>query len=379
MDLEFSDEQEMLRETVRRVCAESASLEVVREMEDHPTGFPPELWKQLGELGLTGMRLPESAGGAALGTVELAIVYEELGRALAPSPLFASSLLCAGALESAGSDSQRQQWLPGLASGEAIWVPAWLEPDNGFGPQGIQLRAAQERDRYRLDGTKLYVPFAAAATRLLVLARTGNADDEIDLFLVDPDAPGVRMTQQRALGSETQYRIELEGVEVSTDSRIGAPGSGWKTWNEQMTEGVIALAAQAVGGAARALEITVAYAKERQQFGKPLGAFQALSHYLADGATEIDGARTLVYQAAWAHAQGRKVQRLAPMAKLMACQAYRDFTDRAQQIFGGVGFTIEYDIQLFFRRAKQLQITWWDSPYLEEMIAADLLEGNDPL
>jgi alkylation response protein AidB-like acyl-CoA dehydrogenase len=141
-----------------------------------------------------------------------------------------------------------------------------------------------------------------------------------------------------------------------------------------MYDAVILAAAQAMGGAARALEMTVEYALERKQFDKQLGAFQAIAHYLADAKTTVEGGTTLVYEAAWARSEGRTVARLAPMAKLFACQTYRDVTAMAQQVFGGVGFTIEYDIQLYFRRAKQLQLSWWDPRHLEELIAADILD-----
>ena len=141
-----------------------------------------------------------------------------------------------------------------------------------------------------------------------------------------------------------------------------------------MLDGIVMLAAQAIGGARYALDITVQYAKDREQFDKPLGAFQAIAHYLADAVTAVDGAETLVYEAAWARADGRSIDRLAPMAKLFACKTFRDVTAMAQQVFGGVGFTLEYDIQLYFRRAKQLQISWWDDRALEELIAATLLD-----
>ncbi len=167
-------------------------------------------------------------------------------------------------------------------------------------------------------------------------------------------------------------------MRVPAARRIGAPGSGWQTWDAVMHDGIILLAAQALGGAERALEITVQYAKDRVQFDKPLGAFQAIAHYLSDAATAIDGGKTLVYEAAWARAAGRPVDRLAPMAKLFACQTYRDTTAMAQQVWGGVGFTIEYDIQLYFRRAKQLQISWWDSRTLEERVARTVLDADAP-
>ena len=364
----------MLRDMARGVCAQYSPIEVVRAMEDDPTGYPTDLWKQMGELGLLGLTLPEEYGGAGQSLIEGAILYEELGRAPAPSPHFASCVISGGALVYAGDAAQKQTWLPAIIPGDAILTPAWLEPGNGYSPAGVQLQARADGGDYRLSGTKRHVPFASSATRLLVLARTGAAPADIDLFRVDPKAPGIKLTQDRSLAADTQYHVELDDVRVPAADRVGAAGSGWKTWGASMSAGIILLAARAMGGAERALEITVEYAKERHQFGKPLGAFQAIAHYLADAATAVDGGKTLVHEAAWARAHGKPISRLAPMAKLFACQAYRDVTATAQQVHGGIGFTIEYDIQLYFRRAKQLQITWWDSRYLEELIASDIFD-----
>jgi alkylation response protein AidB-like acyl-CoA dehydrogenase len=208
----------------------------------------------------------------------------------------------------------------------------------------------------------------------LVLARTGDALGDVDLFLVDPTAEGVTLTQQFSVASDTQYRVDFDGVRVTDADRIGSAGSGWSTWDEVMHEAIILAGAQAVGGARHALDITVQYAKDRHQFDKPLGAFQALAHYLADAVTNLDGAEVLVHEAAWARAEGKSVAKLAPMAKLYACRTFRDLTATAQQIFGGIGFTVEFDIQLYFRRAKQLQLSWWDSRYLEELVAAAVLD-----
>ncbi len=170
--------------------------------------------------------------------------------------------------------------------------------------------------------------------------------------------------------------MDLAGVRVTAADRIGAAGTGWATWSAVMHEAVILAAAQAVGGAQYAMDITVQYAKDRQQFDKPLGAFQALAHYLADAATTVDGAEVLVHEAAWALAEGRSVAKLAPMAKLYACRTFRDVTATAQQIFGGIGFTVEFDIQLYFRRAKQLQMSWWEPRVAR---GADRRAGPGPL
>jgi len=374
VNLDFSSEQQLLRDTVRKLCAEYSPVAVVRALEDDPKGVPDALWKQLAELGLLGVLVPEAYGGSAQTLLEAVIVFEELGRALAPTPAFESAVLSASVLLAAGSKAQKEEWLPKLVSGEAIVTPAWLEPQGGFGPEGVKLRAKKLGTGYVLSGQKRHVGFASAASRLLVLARTGRKPEDVSLFLVDPQAPGVSLKQLKSLASDTQYEVSFDKVKVAAGARVGRENKGWAVWDAVMHDGIIVLAALAMGGCERALEITVQYAKDRKQFDKPIGAFQAISHYLADAVTQLDGGKTLVYEAATARAQGKDVRRLAPMAKLFACQTYRDVTAMCQQVWGGVGFTIEYDIQLYFRRAKQLQLTWWDTRYLEERIAADVLD-----
>lgn len=371
MDLDFSEEQQMVIDMTRSMLEEYSSVDVVRSVEDDPKGYPDALWKQMSELGLNGLLIPESYGGGGQTLLEGAFVYEELGRAMAPTPHFVSCVMSAGVLLEAGSDAQKDAWLGKIAAGEAILTPAWLEPDRGFGEVGVALEAKADGDGFLLTGRKRSVPYAGVADRLIVLA---SGDDGVDLFLVDPSAEGVRSKQILSQGREAQFQIDFDGVRVSQADRIGAAGSGWNTWNGVMLQGIVLLAAQAIGGADRCLMETVAYANERVQFDKPLGAFQALAHYMADASTQIDGGRVLVHEAAWNHAQGRSIARFGPMAKLFCCEAYRETTRVCAQIWGGVAFTIEYDQQMFFRRAKQLQLSWWDTPYLEELIAADVLD-----
>jgi alkylation response protein AidB-like acyl-CoA dehydrogenase len=374
LDLEFDQEQELLRQTVREVLARHCSLDVVRAMEDDPVGYPAELWSQLGALDLVGLLLPEEYGGSGMSLVEGVALYEELGRALAPVPHFVSAVLGGGVLAAAGSDSQKQRWLRTVASGQAVVTPAWLEPENGYSPRGVALRAESSGDGFRLDGVKRHVAFAAAADRLVVLARTGDAPDAVDLFLVEPAAPGVTLRQQFSVSSDTQYEVTFANVMVSAEDRIGAPGTGWRTWQQVLEPALVLLGAQAVGGARYAHEITTQYALDRHQFDKPLGAFQALAHNLADAVTNLDAAEQLVHEAAWAGATGRSLTSLAPMSKLFACSTFRDITAMAQQLFGGIGFTLDFDIQLYFRRAKQQQLMWSNDRTLEDAIAASLFD-----
>lgn len=371
LDLEFDTEQELLRQTVRDVLERHCSLDVVREMEDDPFGYPASLWAQLAELDLVGLLLPEQYGGSGMSLVEGVALYEELGRALAPVPHFVSAVLSGGVLAAAGDDAQKDRWLRRIASGESVLTPAWLEPDNGFSASGVEMLAAPDGGAFRLSGVKRHVAYASAAERLVVLART---EDGIDLFLVDPAAAGVTSRQQFSLASDTQYEVTFDGVVATPDDRIGQSGTGWDTWQDVLQGGLVLLAAQAVGGARYALEITTQYSLDRWQFDKPLGAFQALAHYLADAVTNLDGAEQLVHEAAWAGASGRSLNSLAPMAKLFACSTFRDITATAQQIFGGIGFTLDFDIQLYFRRAKVQQLMWANDRTLEVDVAAALLD-----
>ena len=377
LDLDFTHEQDMLRDMVRGLCGELSPLERVRELEDDPDGIARDLWQQFGELGLCGLMVPDGAGGSGMSLMDGVVLYEELGRSLAPLPHFVSCVLSAGAIAEAGTGAQQDELLEGIASGQTVATVGWLEPGGGFKPRGVQLAARPDGEGYVLDGSKVHVPFAAAADLLVVLARTGSGDTDVDLFVVPANAGGLTTEQRMSISSDTQHVVTFDGVAVEGTARLGdpgaPPGTGWSAWDRTMHAGAILAAAQAVGGAVYALEITVEYAKARRQFDKALAEFQSISHYLADARTALNGARLLVCEAAWAHSTGRPVDRLAPMAKLFACRTYRDITAMCQQVFGGIGFTLEYDIQLYFRRAKQLQLSWWDTATCEDRVADAVL------
>jgi alkylation response protein AidB-like acyl-CoA dehydrogenase len=372
MDLELTEEQQLLQDMAGNLLAEESSVDHVREMEDDARGFTDSLWQKMGELGLAGLTIPAEHGGGGMTLLEAALLYEKFGYHMTPSPHFNSCIMSAGALAAAGSDAQKAEWLPKIASGAAIVTPAWIEPDRGYGEVGVRMPAVADGEDFVLNGQKRHVGYAGAADALLVLAWT---DAGVDLFLVDAKSDGISMKHVLAQGRDAQYFVDFKEVRVPAANRIGAAGSGWRTWHKTMLDGIVLQAASAIGGATKALEITVEYAKIREQFDKPLGAFQALAHYMADCSTTIEGGRVLVQEAAWNASVGRSTERFAPMAKLFCAETYRETTRQCEQIWGGVGFTIEYDIQMYFRRAKQLQLSWWDPPYLEELIAADVLDG----
>jgi alkylation response protein AidB-like acyl-CoA dehydrogenase len=375
MDLDFTSEQDMLRDSVRRVCERHSGLDVVRKLENDPVGYSTELWQQLGELGITGLVIDEQYGGSGMSMIDAAVVYEEFGRALVPSPHFVSAVLAAGLVGRSSDDALKADLLPRIASGEAIVSVASLEPDNTFAPAGVQLKATRDGDSWKLSGAKRHVPFAQSANSMIVLARTDGGRDEAGVIalLVDSSASGITLTQQLTVASDAQFRVDFDNVTAS--AVVHDAGAAWPAWHDTMLDGATLLAAQAAGGARAALQLARDYANTREQFDKPLAAFQAISHYLADAVTTVDGAQTLAWEAAWARAEGRSVESLAPMAKSYACQTFRKVTATGVQIFGGNGFTVEFDIQLYFRRAKSMQINNWDERYCNELIAAQLLDA----
>lgn len=372
MDLDLTGEQQLLQESVRRTIERHCPIETVRALENDPVGYSPALWSALADLGVAGLLIAEEHGGAGLSLIDAAIVYEEFGRSLAPSPHFVGCVLGAGLL--ARTDSQlKAEWLPKLASGEKVMTVAWLEPDGGFGPEGVRLRAEPEGDGYRLGGEKRHVPFAEAANEMLVLARS---DSGVIICAVSPDWEGVSLRQDATIAGDAQFTVRFDNVRVDRRRVVVEPDKAWAAWHDTMLDGATLLAAQAASGARAALELAVNYASTRHQFDKPLGAFQAIAHYLADAATMVDGAQTLAWEAAWSRTEGRSIAQLAPMAKGYACRTFREVTAVAEQIFGGVGFTLDFDIQLYFRRAKSLQLNWWDDRYLDGLVAAQLLDAG---
>ena len=362
MDLAFTEEQEMLRQTVRELCAKESSPDAVRALETDDRGYNTTFYEQLARTDLLGLTIPEEFGGAGQSALENVVVYEELGRALAASPHLGSAVIAAGVLLAGGSDEQKKEWLPKIVSGEATFTPAWLEAGGSNGPESVHATAKNGR----ITGAKVLVPFANTVTRLVVSARDG---DDVGVFLVEPK--DVSLTPVSTIALDAEYTVTLNDTPAE---KVG----DWNAWEEASKDALIALAGYATGGAERALELSLEYANEREQFGRKIGSFQGIAHPLADIATEIQGGRVLSYQAAWARAHNKPLGPLAAMAKMYTADVFKRATKLGQQVFGGIGFTLEIDMQLYFRRAKQLELQWWEPRYLERVIAAAELDADKP-
>jgi alkylation response protein AidB-like acyl-CoA dehydrogenase len=373
MDFGLTAEQELLQTTARDVLSASSPTSHVREMEGDPRGYSPRLWMEMAKLGWLGLAYPEEHGGVGLGLLELALTLEEMGRRLVPGP-FLGSVLCGSAIVDAGDAEQQKRFLPALMSGETIVVPALYESARSPDATPRKTRAARSGSGYRLDGVKRLVEFGHVADWLLVPA--ANADGAVSLFLVRRDAPGLGYRAENTIAGGRYTEVTLNGVDVGRESLLGPDGGGDPTLRRLMSRGAAGLAAWMVGGAQWVLDTTVEYAKQRVQFDQPIGSFQAIQHRCANMQVECDVARFLAYQAAWRLAEGLPAEREVAMAKGRAGEAYKRVCFEAHQVHGAIGFTWEYDLQLYTRRAKPAELLFGDAQWHRERVADSLeLEG----
>ncbi len=373
MNFGLSEEQSMLKKTVRKFMEDRCPTTFVREMMADAGGYSPKQWQEMAELGWMGLTIPEEYDGMGMGLVELAVMMEEMGRAVLPAP-FVETLMAAEALLQAGSAEQKKEYLPRIASGELIATLAMDEPEGFWEAAAIKAKAVPEGDGYKVSGTKLFVPYANAAGLIVTAVRTaeGAAPEEgITLICLDPKAPGVTVTPLKTM--DQAYRlceVQMDGVAVPAARVLGEAGQGWPVLEKVIRKYIVALSAEMVGGAEKAMEMTVQYAKERVQFGKPIGSFQAIKHRCADMLVDIEGSRGSLYYAAWAVENDVPGADLAASAAKAYCSdTYFKVTAGSIQCFGGIGFTWEHDIHLFFKRAKRLETTCGDATFHRERIA----------
>jgi alkylation response protein AidB-like acyl-CoA dehydrogenase len=371
LDFGFSEEQEMLRHSARSLLERECPSAHVRQMMDDERGYSPELWRKMADLGWLGLVLPEEHGGAGLNYVDLVVVAEEMGRVLLPSP-FIWTLMLAEALSRAGSDEQKHRFLPAIARGELIATPAHLETSGSWDENGITMAARKSGAGFVLEGDKLFVNDAHVADYFLVAARTGGKrGGGITLFAIDAKRAGITVTplktmdQTRKLGA-----VALHGVKASSADVIGEVNHGWTVLDAAIDRAKVALAAEMMGGAQKVLETTVEYTKVREQFGRPIGSFQAVQHKCANMMVDVEGAKSAVYYAAWAVSNDAPDARTAAaVAKAAASDAYRRTAADGIQVHGGIGFTWEHDMHLYFKRAKSSEFTFGDANFNREIVA----------
>ena len=374
MDFGFSQEQEMLRATARKFLEHECTSTFVRARMDEPAGVTDDFWAKLAEQGWLGLVFPEEYGGSRLGFVDLTVLMEEMGRCVMPGPFFSTVLLGGLTILEAGSPAQRKEWLPKLAAGQAKATLALTEPNARWDAAGVTATAKEGKGGFALSGTKLFVPDAHLADVIVVVARTAEGktpEDGVSLFLVPK---GVKGLEVKLLPTMDQTRklceVTLKDAAVPTGALLGGKGGAWAVLARVIQRATIALCGEMCGGAQRVLDMTTEYAKIRVAFGKPIGTYQGVKHKAADMLVDVENAKSLTYYAAWAADENSPETALATsMAKAYVSDAYRKVSAAGIQLHGGIGFTWEHDLHLYFKRAKASEFTFGDATHHRERVA----------
>jgi alkylation response protein AidB-like acyl-CoA dehydrogenase len=366
MDFAFSPDQQLLRGAARAFLDERVTPALVRALGDDPRGESDELWKEMARLGWLGLALPEAHGGSALGMVETAIVLEEMGRVACPGP-YLETVVAARGFQTAGSPAQQARWLPAIAGGAARATVALLDAELDWRPEATATHAERAPSGVRLTGVKHWVPWAHVADVLLVPARSPEG---LSLFLVETGAEGLEVSPVPAMDPGMRWStVRLDGVRAGEDAWVGEPGAAAALIGELLRWGAVGAAAAMLGAARRCLDMSVEYAKVREQFGQPIGSFQAIRHRCAEMLLEVENAHAATYYAAWAlDADAEDRALAASVAKAYVSDAARKVCGEAIQVHGGIGFTWEYDLHLYFKRAKTLEAAWGDADHHRELI-----------
>ena len=352
MDVVLTEEEEMLKNSAREYLEAECPPEMARAMEKDDLGYPPQLWKQMATLGWVGMALPERYGGQGLPLTYLGIVMEEVGRQIAPVPLH-STMVAALTINADGTEEQRQETLPKVSSGDMVLTWAFTEADPRYIAESVKTEARQDGDSYLLNGTKMFVDNFNASQKCLVVCRTtpgSKAGDGISLLLVDTDSPGISHAPLTTLAKDKQSQVTFKDVRVPASALIGDAGWGWPIAERMLDRGTALLCTQMVGAARKDAEMAIEYAKNRVAFGRPIGSFQSIQHICADMIVWVDGGQMLTYEALWRMDQDLPAGIEVSQAKAF-CNEKCEATVRSSQIIhGGIGFMMEFNLHLWFRR-----------------------------
>ncbi|MFX1264638.1 MAG: acyl-CoA dehydrogenase family protein [Promethearchaeota archaeon] len=374
MNLDFTEKQKVLKTTAREFLASECSKKLVRELEESNLGYSPEIWRKMAELGYQGLVIPEKYGGTGMTFFDLALVVEEMGRNILPGP-FLSTVLCSCAILEAGTEEQKRRFLPKIAAGEWILTLALTEPSASWKPQHISVQAYANGNNYVINGTKLFIPDAHIADYLLVVTRTKEStkpEEGITLFLVDTKSTGIRCESQLTIGLDNKCEVVFENVAVPRDNILGELNQGWTIAQSTLMKAAAAKVAEMSGGCQAVLEMTTDYVKTRVQYGRPIGSFQIIQHYLADMWGYVDRTKCIAWEVNWKLSTGVATLFDVAVAKAWANEAYKWVTERGAQCHGALGITREHDIGLYYRRAKVAELDYGDTDYQQEIVACEL-------
>jgi alkylation response protein AidB-like acyl-CoA dehydrogenase len=375
MDFNFTEEQDMLRMSARDFLARECPKVKVREMDKYERGYEPQMWHHIAELGWMGLVLPEEYGGMGAGFMDLVILMEEMGRNILPGPFFSTIALCALPLLEYGSSEQKARFLPQIAKGEAVWTFALAESSGKYKASEVRLRAVLKGTNCVLQGHKIFVTDAHVADYILVAGRTGEGEkpeDGITLFILDARGQNVKMEAIPTIGGDRQFKVGFDRVVVPECNILGKIGNGWEIVGFILQRAAALKCAEMSGACQAVLDVTSNYAKERIQFDRPIGSFQAIQHKLADMLIDVEAVQYLLYQAAWGISVGSSSPWQISAAKAKANEAYQRICIEAIAAHGAIGYTMDHDVGLYYRRVKAAQFAAGDTDLHREVIAAEL-------
>lgn len=370
MNFGFTEEQEMLRDQVRKFLDKRCPIPEVRKISNTKPGYSAELWQEMASLGWLGLTISEEFGGSGLGWVDMVVLLEETGRTLYPSP-FISNALAATVIAEQGNSEQKQKWLPKLADGSLIGTVAILEADDHLDPSGIQLQAHEEGDDVILSGEKHFVSDAAQAALFVVACRTGSGAEDISLVVIESETEGLKSTDCINMDqTKREGMLTLSDVYVKADAILGERNKAWPAIARLIDCGAVAVTAEMIGAAEAALSITTQYAKDRIQFGSPIGRYQGVKHPLADMYVDIESFKSLLYYASWTVDESPdELPRSISLAKAYASESFPRIGVDCIQLHGAIGYTAEYDIQLFLKRSKWARPKFGDADFHYDRVA----------
>ncbi|MFK5952064.1 MAG: acyl-CoA dehydrogenase family protein [Desulfobacterium sp.] len=376
MDLDLRKDQQMIKKTAREFLDKECPRDpFVREMEKDDRGITDDLWRKMADLGWLGLLLPEKYGGMECDFLDLIIVLEEMGRACLPGPFLQTSLAGLAILWE-GSDDQKERFLSKIADGDMIMTLALNESMQTDNAEAIKTTGESMGKSLVINGVEMFVPDAHIADYILCPVRIDPSitpEEAISLVLIDPCQDGVECIPLKdTIAGDKLFRVELNNVEVPVENHIGVFGESWSLIQKLQIHGALSECARMLGGARRVLDLSVDYAKKRKQFDRPIGSFQIIQHYLAAMLTDVDASQFITYQAAWKVANGQGSRKDVSMAKVWVNEAYYRTCVTGHQVHGGVGFTQEFDVGLYFRRAKAQEISFGDTDYHCSHIAQEI-------